>query len=147
MGPTVHGTDGGRPIPKASRTVSPTSFRRLIAVFALVVFALQSYVVQTHVHLLPEIRTGFAIANKNTPSNAQSAPSEKHEHDRHPPSDDPDHCPICQEILYFGSFVMPFLPTLAPPVTIAAPASCIIFVRTIVKVTAHNWFCRGPPHL
>ena len=128
----------------ASRAVSPAGFRGLVTVFAFVAFALQSYVAQTHIHMPPEIRSGIT-ANEDAPAAPQSASAEKREHDRRPPSDDPDHCPICQEILYSGSYVVPFLPALAPPTAITAPAACLVFVRVIVKATAHSWFGRGPP--
>jgi Protein of unknown function (DUF2946) len=114
-------------------------------VFVFVVLALQSYVAQTHFHAPPKIRGSIAIASNDAPSTAQSAPLEKREHGKHPPSDDPDHCPICQEILYFGSFVEPFLPTLAPPSAIAPSAIRPIFARVAVKATAHSWFGRAPP--
>jgi len=101
-------------------------------------FGLQSYIVQTHIHLPRSLESSAAdLVNL-----ASQLPGH---HDKYPPADDPANCPFCQEILHSGQFVTPaaqalLLPSL-PVSTIALVEPALPFIFTL----SHNWRGRAPP--
>jgi hypothetical protein len=105
---------------------------RLVTLFALLVFALQGYLVQTHIHGLP-------IAAQRTVH--MSGPAGPGPVDPYNPAS----CPLCQEILHTGVFVTPVIASL--PLQL----DWIVFVAATVApdpVTVHrslNWQSRAPP--
>jgi len=115
----------------------------------LVAFALQSYVTQTHIHFDGHAVTGglgftseFA---KSIPAKA-SLPAHG-DHDKYPPAEDPANCPICQEMVSVGHFVMPA----AVPVLLPALPVSIIHIVTVQSVRlfapSHIWQGRAPPRI
>ena len=105
---------------------------RLVTLFALLVFALQGYLVQTHIHGLPI--TAQRTVHLSTP--AGPGPVDPY---------DPASCPLCQEILHAGVFVTPVIASL--PLQL----DWIVFLAAMVlpdPVTIHrslNWQSRAPP--
>jgi hypothetical protein len=105
---------------------------RLVTLFALLVFALQGYLVQTHIHGLP------MAAQHTVQLSAPAGPG---------PVDpyDPASCPLCQEILHAGVFVTPVIASL--PLQL----DWIVFLARAVPpdpVTVRhslNWQSRAPP--
>jgi hypothetical protein len=100
--------------------------------FALLVFAFQGYLVQTHIHGLPNAPQRVIHA---------SAPAAPNPIDPY----DPASCPLCQEILHAGVFVTPAL------VSLPIQLDWIVFLASTVipePVTAErslNWQSRAPP--
>ena len=107
--------------------------RLAITLVALLAFALQTLVLQTHIHGVP--LAGTAGVTLSVEKGQQPAP----------PVNDPANCPICQEMLHAGAFVAPGAATLQ----IATLASVIDFVFVEIFATAqtrsHGWKSRAPP--
>ena len=103
-----------------------------MTLFALLVFALQGYLVQTHIHGLP--MTPQQTVHLSAP--AGSGPVDPY---------DPASCPLCQEILHAGVFVTPVIDSL--PLQL----DWIVFLAATAlpdPVTARqtlNWQSRAPP--
>ena len=107
--------------------------RLAITLVALLAFALQTIVLQTHIHGVPLAGTaGVTLAVEKGQQPA-------------PPANDPANCPICQEMLHAGVFVAPGAATLQ----IATIATIIDFVFVEIFATtqiyAHGWKSRAPP--
>jgi hypothetical protein len=112
-----------------------STFRLLVTAFALLTFALQSYVTQTHIHLAPG---SFA-------SYSELGAAKKQLPDKFPAQDDPANCPICQEILHSGQFVTPTAAaTLLPSLSVSIIA-IVIHIVVAPEATSHTWQSRGPP--
>jgi hypothetical protein len=112
-----------------------------------IAFAFQSYVTQTHIHFPHEAAVDiFAPIEKSAPLVTGALPG-KQNPDKYPPADDPANCPICQEVMHAGAFVMPdFVALLLPsqpisivPIVIALPAA--------IEAISHAWQGRAPPRI
>lgn len=116
--------------------------RRLVVLLAVLAMALQSLVVQTHVH-----RTDApgAAALASIDQSAAAAPSGKTAPDKFPIHEDPANCPLCQEFHHTGSFVAPTTAVLALPLSIHL--SLIVFADPVLalRVLSHDWQGRAPP--
>jgi hypothetical protein len=117
----------------------------------LVAFALQSYVTQTHIHFDGHAVTGgIAFGGEGSKAAANKISAALHasgNHDKFPPADDPANCPICQEMLYAGHYVMPAAIFVVLP---SLPVSTIaVTVETPLRLFApsHNWRGRAPPRI
>ena len=109
--------------------------RLAITLVALLAFALQTLVLQTHIHGTPLAGTAgvtLAVEKGQQP-------------DKLPPANDPANCPICQELLHAGAFVAPT----AVAFQVATIATVIDFVFAQIFATtqtyAHGWKSRAPP--
>jgi len=136
------------PLKHAAHARTPASnaggWRTLVTVLALIAFAFQSYVTQTHIHLSPAVAkaaiTGDAHA-KILPVAHRSAPAKE------PANDEPMKCPLCQAVGYAGHFVTPaaaaamLLPT-------AAVSVLPLLLATVSpnETPSHIWQGRGPPN-
>ncbi len=131
------------------RPASSGGWRLLVAGLALIAFALQSYLTQTHIHLAPpaisaEHSGAGLLANASGPTlkiHQRTAPKGKA-----PGDDNPAKCPLCQAVGYAGHFVTPvaaafLLPTAA--ISMLPLATAILSSR---ETPSHNWQSRGPPH-
>ena len=112
----------------------------------LVAFALQGYITQTHIHFgAHAVTAGFVVQDENG-ARASAEKATGASHDQGTRNDqDPDNCPICQEILYAGHYVAPaIVPILLPslPVSTIAVAADIL---PRIAAPSHNWQGRGPP--
>lgn len=131
-----------------SRLFAParaTGWRLAIVSVAFVAFALQSFVVQTHIHFT-QADTARLAAYAASHRIAHSGTGEDH-HDKFPANEDPANCPICQEILHSGQFVAPAAHVFLPP-TVAV--SIIAIVETelpFVVALSHDWRGRAPPRI
>jgi hypothetical protein len=104
--------------------------RLAITLFALLAFALQGYVTQTHIHL-----TRAMSASLSVPA----------EHEKYPSKDDPSNCPICQEILHAGAFVTPSAVPLVLPSFAVSIIATIVEIPVAARTLSHNWQGRAPP--
>jgi hypothetical protein len=105
--------------------------RRLIVVTLLILFAISNIAVQSHVH-------GSAAAfHKNGPS--ASNPS-------NPADNDTQSCPLCQEFLAGGSFVLPGAILVVLPALVGS-IEMPVLVQRIGHPAAHDWRGRAPPAL
>ncbi len=121
-----------------------------MAVFGLLAVALQSFVVQTHIHVQsPAYRTqavslitlaAASLAGADLASGQAGAPV-----DNYPVNRDPANCPLCKELSHSGQYVSSasVLATLPFPVTVN-----IIAFREIAPslfAASHTWRGRAPP--
>ena len=121
-----------------------------IAVFGLLAVALQSFVVQTHVHVQqPAYRTqavslitlaAASIVGADVASGQTGIPV-----DNYPVNRDPANCPLCKELTHSGQYVSSasVLATLPFAVTVN-----VIVFREIAPsrfAASHTWRGRAPP--
>jgi len=115
------------------------SVRSIFTAFLVLVFFVQGYVAQTHIHKPPALEAGLAQHGR-TAANAirDHIPSM-------PSKGDEANCPVCQAFFHVGTFFLPptvglILPTQVFVVTI----SSLQAIR-LVRMTAHSWHQRAPP--
>jgi len=115
--------------------------------FILCAFLFQSYVTQTHVHLPGHTDTHAVtlLGAKNTPVDAKAIPSQDRDQHGVPSKDDPENCPLCQQIAIAGFFVVPVVSILCLP-SEAGPFSALIRIAPLVaQQPSHSWQGRAPP--
>ena len=123
---------------------APGFARWAITLFVFFAFAFQSYVTQTHIHFPHEAAVNiFADADKS-PALAK-APA-KQNPDKYPPADDPANCPICQEVMHSGGFVMPNFVALLLPSEPVSIVPIVIALPAFIEAVTHGWQSRAPPH-
>lgn len=121
-------------------------WRTIVAGLALLAFALQSYITQTHIHLTPALTASNQIpgdkdsAGKNIASK-QVAPKQKA-----PANDDPLNCPMCQAMGYAGHFVSPSAAMLLLPGIAISILPLVVPILSPRASPSYNWQGRGPPN-
>jgi hypothetical protein len=114
-----------------------TGSRPIIAFLAMLAIALQSFVVQTHIHN-PQSTISLGLA-KSADKAAPAKPDGKFS-----TSDDTSNCRLCQELAHAGRFVAPSSPVLVLPMVIAW--LLIVFSHsTTIPARAYVWRSRAPP--
>jgi hypothetical protein len=116
----------------------PRSWHQLVASLAIVVFAFQSYVTQTHIHLLSTLATS-QVASGAAKFQKTPAPAKR------VPADDPANCPICQDIALSGHFTTPVTIPVLPPALVAIVAAPAVAAQAVIAVASHSWQGRAPP--
>jgi hypothetical protein len=111
---------------------SPPISRRLVMLFALLAFALQAYLVQTHMHG----QTGFLSLKPHVSAPVQPAPLDPLA---------PANCVFCQEILHAGMAITPDISELALLLNriVMAPAIALLPAEALAPTT--GWHSRAPP--
>jgi hypothetical protein len=129
--------------------VNAAGWRLVVTTLALIAFAFQGYVTQTHIHFLPPISatTLKAAAASDLNPLKTSGVLQRKVPEKTPSNEDPMKCPLCQAVGYAGHFVTPsssapvLLPTTA--ISILPVALAILSPR---ETPSHIWQGRGPPH-
>lgn len=123
-------------------------WRLFVATLVLMAFAFQSYLTQTHIHvLLPAFAVSKTAAPGHTARTGIEGAAGQHAPNKAPGNDDPMKCPLCQAVGYAGHFVTPpaaaslLLPTVAISVLLLTVA--ILSPR---QIPSHSWQGRGPPN-
>lgn len=135
---------------RAARAYAPPFWG--FALLALLALAIQSFVVQTHIHI-PQA-TGraqtvsiVALAQTILASPAADAVQDNQPapRDRFPITEDPSNCPLCQEVAHSGQFVASAASLASVP--LSATVSFIVFaeVAPYVFAASHTWRGRAPP--
>ena len=129
--------------PRRQRTEAGL-WSRGILVLTLAAFVMQSFLVQTHIHITPAAEKILASLHPAKPGD-QNAGSPSNPRDKDPANDDRANCPICQEILYAGHYVTPATAAVLPP----AVSVSIIALRpehdAHATAPSHIWQGRAPP--
>jgi hypothetical protein len=122
----------------------------LVAFFGLLAVALQSFVVQTHIHIQQPVVQAQAVrlvtlAAASVAGSEHAATQAKAPVDKYPINRDPANCPLCKELTHSGVFVSSasVLATLPFPATV----NFIVF-REIAPsrfAASHTWRGRAPP--
>ena len=121
----MRGTSGRLRIKRGARPF----WQRLLVTLTLVVFAQAGYLTQTHIH--PAALAGHAAA--------EASPNKT------PARDDSQHCPICQEYLLAGTYLIPpplilLVANLGAIQTLVLPDEVLSTVRF-----SYGWQSRAPP--
>lgn len=115
---------------------SPLAAARLAFVYlTLAAFGFQSYVAQTHIHLTGGEASALSkqvAGHKRSPENL-------------PNTNDPANCPICQEVLHAGQFVMPSAAALLRPSLPVSIARIAIAIPAPLRAPLRGWESRAPP--
>src|ERR1700742_1664569 len=106
--------------------------RRLAMLFALLAFAFQAYVVQTHIHEQPT--TSFLNSHLSAP--AQPAPSDPLA---------PGNCALCQAILHAGAAITPDTTPLVLPLSGIVTTLAIARLPSAALAPQTGWQSRAPP--
>jgi hypothetical protein len=120
----------------------------LVAAFALIAFAFQSYLTQTHIHLLPPLSAPSKTAAVSDSGTTKiGGDIQRHAPKKAPADDNPLKCPLCQAVSYAGHFLTP-----SPAASLLQPALSFSILPLRVATPSsrespsHNWQGRGPPH-
>jgi hypothetical protein len=116
------------------------------ALLALLALAIQSFVVQTHIHIpkgegrVQTVSFIILAAQGLTSNHAVQGPRDNFLID-----EDPSNCPLCQEVAHSGQFVASAASLAYLPVT--ATVSFIVFteVAPAIFAASHTWRGRAPP--
>ena len=135
------------------RTRGRTHFRvrashLLVAFFGLLAVALQSFVVQTHIHVQqPTVRaqaidlvTLAAAPGSEFASGQASAPI-----DNYPINRDPANCPLCKELTHSGQYVSSASVLATLPITVTVNFIVFREIAPSLFAASHTWRGRAPP--
>jgi len=136
---------------KAKRIVArrAPAFARLGLTFLmLVAFALQTTVMQTHVHIgNVAVTAGFLEDLKISTPGQKDAAKGSQPRDHFPANDDPANCPICQEIMHAGQFVTPQAAALLLPTESVSFVPISLAIPVFSEAVSHSWQGRAPPRI
>lgn len=119
----------------SSRNGRTSLASRFIVFIAVLAFAFQSYIAQTHIHGQQQSLYGVAkIAAAPSP-----APGKL------PLDNSSTDCPFCQAINLAGVFVTPAALLLQLPQMWVADVTHIVLAREASGAPAHDWQSRAPP--
>lgn len=113
--------------------MSTLSIRQMVAAVLLVIFTLANYAVQTHVHGNPVSQSPAAFTQ------IAAAPSTGSPADR-----DEQSCPLCQEFVSGGNFLVP-APLIVFPILLVSDTVLTAFAYVGQHSRSHSWQGRGPP--
>jgi len=100
--------------------------------FALLAFALQAYLVQTHMHG----QSSSPILNSHISAPSQPAPFDPLT---------PANCALCQEILHAGAAITPDAAPLVLPLHWIAMAPAAAALPSAALASQTGWHSRAPP--
>jgi hypothetical protein len=115
--------------------------RLAVTLFALVAFAFQGFVTQTHIH------TGLVpgVSDFEHSSPAKIASGSQKPHSGVPANQDPANCPICQQVAHAGQFVTPAAVSALAPTTIVSTIAIVLDAAIVATPASHPWHSRAPP--
>jgi hypothetical protein len=127
------------------------SLHFVMMMIGLLALAVQSFVVQTHIHIpqgagraqTVSLVTLAATAVSDASGIKADAPFVPR--DKYPITEDPSNCPLCQEVAHFGQFLHSAAVLLTLP--FAVTVNFIIFDEALPSFFAvsHIWQGRAPP--
>jgi len=112
--------------------------RAIVTFLAVLAIALQSFVVQTHIHN-PQAIASFSLV-KSADNGASGTTGGKFTG-----NDDSSNCRLCQELAYAGRFVAPSSTMLVLPIIIAWLLVVFSHSATIPTARSYVWRSRAPP--
>ena len=117
-----------------------------LTLLALLALAVQFFVVQTHVHIVPAAAPGAAAAISLDGGQARAAiQSTGQSRDHYPIKDDPSNCPLCQEFAHSGHFVQSAQILLLLPASVSTTGIFLSEVLPSLSLLSHSWQGRAPP--
>lgn len=118
------------PAKTTARQRAGGSLRSLVCLLVLVAFTFQSFLVQTHIHNLPQ---SFAGSAGVAASHNDKAPL------------DADKCFLCQEYVHSGAYLTPAVVAALPPSVAASLLPVLLVPLHAARTLSHNWLGRAPP--
>lgn len=124
----------------------PSPLYILVMMLGFLALAVQSFVVQTHIHIpqgAGKAQTVSLITLAATGVTDEATPAPR---DRYPINEDPSNCPLCQEAVHAGQFVQSAAFVAALPFSVNI--HFIVFDEALPSFFAvsHIWLGRAPPH-
>jgi hypothetical protein len=118
----------------------------MFLLFIATAFLLQTYVAQTHIHILSS-SSASSSGDADFGSGPAKAKSDQHQPrpGNLPANDDPAKCPLCQAVGHAGQFVWPTAAVFILPQLAAAIVPLAIAVVRTAQPDSHNWQGRAPP--
>jgi hypothetical protein len=124
-------------------------WRRVLVALTVVAVGLQSYAVQTHMHLLATAEAGVPYHDGKAPNWASRADIQRigvpAKQNNNAPGDDSSNCPLCQEFFVAGNYVAPAAIAVLPPTLNVAPVVLETPAVSYASVNSHIWQGRAPP--
>ena len=120
-------------LPGQHTTAQKPLFARLTMLLLALVFAVQSFAVQTHIHGQPVTALAH-ITHVSAP--AGPAPQDPY---------DPANCPLCQEMLHAGVYVVPVVVDFLVILNAVALAPAFVLLPHAATERQHSWQSRAPP--
>jgi hypothetical protein len=106
--------------------------QRLITLFALLAFFIQSFALQTHIHPTPPAAIAATVAHTPAPAPLKN-------------QDPVDQCRLCQELVHSGVYVSPSVTVIATSLNIVAAIFVAAPSFAADPVRAFSWQSRAPP--
>src|SRR5205807_4177924 len=122
----------------------------LFSLYGLLALAIQSFVVQTHIHRLilsPAASIHLALdGDKNLPVAQKSGgTATRGPTDRYPLEGDPANCPICQEIAHAAAVLQSTSISVALAISSSTPRAFVAESDCFTSAVSHIWRGRAPP--
>jgi hypothetical protein len=114
-------------------TVGRPLLSRLAALFMLVAFTVQGLAVQIHIHGDP-----LTALDHVTHVSAPAAPASQDPYD-------PANCPLCQELVHAGVYVIPTVSDFIALLNAVAFAPAFALLPHAANERQYNWQSRAPP--
>ena len=118
------------------------------AFLGLLAVALQSFVVQTHIHIQqPAVRahTLITLAAASLPGSELASAQSSAPVDNYPINRDPAHCPLCKELTHSGQYVSSASVLATLPVTVTVNFVVFREIAPSLFAASHTWRGRAPP--
>ena len=128
----------------------PVSLRQVtIFLLALMALAIQSFVVQTHIHrqILAAANSGIltAVADDLGLSAGAALEQPSSPRDQLPGDGDPTNCPLCQSFAHSGQFVHGGAVLAYIPAWVSVDFIVAQDLLPTLFAASHNWYGRAPP--
>ncbi len=130
---------------------APSLARVVMGLLALFAVALQSFVVQTHIHMrqgsgviqtMSIVTVAKTIGAFSSPAVTSKAATPR---DRYPINEDPSNCPLCQEFAHSGLFVQSAAALAVFPASVSVHFIILSEALPSFFAVSHNWHSRAPP--
>jgi hypothetical protein len=116
----------------ASLVQKAPASQRLITLFALLAFFVQSFALQTHIHPTPPAAIADTVAHTPAPPPVNN-------------QDPVDQCRLCQELVHAGAVITPSATVVTASLNIVAAIFAAAPAFAADPVRAFNWQSRAPP--
>jgi hypothetical protein len=116
----------------ASLVQKAPASQRLITLFALLAFFIQSFALQTHIHPTPPAVVAGAVAHTPAPAPLNN-------------QDPVDQCRLCQELVHSSAVITPSATVVTASLNIVAAIFAAAPTFAADPVRAFSWQSRAPP--
>ena len=135
---------------RGAATLRLRGLRPILAFLGIFAIALQSFVVQTHIHN-PQAAGVLGLMQVSSPDAAGSLAKNSPDkgttptHGKYSSGDDTSNCRLCQELIYAGRFIAPSSAVLVLPLILSVWLVVFAHSAPIPTAGAYIWRSRAPP--